>query len=202
LHEKTWVFEGILSSAFALVLTYCLVNPGAYPSIYGGELGWSAVVVILVLVIQSFWKTWSLPRELENAKAIVRHRFIVNKWGGLHVSLSIVAFTLVLVHGVVFSLSLSEPSLVIWVGAAAFIALMILNFSGVITESSRPSGAFGRLKRLHLLLMILVIVLAVVHVEGLMTALFSRSIPAGVTVGLLGVLVVFVTVPLTIRTSQ
>ena len=121
---------------------------------------------------------------------------------GYTFALSIIVIILVLIHGAVFFPSLFEPSLLIWLGAAAFFVLIVLNFSGVITESKRRSREFGQLKRVHLLLMVLALALAVVHIEGLMTGLFLRSIIVGAIVGLVGALVVFITVPLTIRISS
>lgn len=202
MHEKTWVLEGTLASVIALVITYYVLQPGAYPSRYGSPLGWSAAVVVLVLVIQSFWKARNYPQELRGAKADVRYQFAINKWGGLHVALSIIVIILVLIHGAIFLLSLFEPSLLIWLGAAAFFFLIVLNLSGVLTESKRRSREFGQLKRVHLLLMVLALALAVAHVEGLMTGLFLRSIVVGAIVGLVGALVVFITVPLTVRISN
>jgi ABC-type multidrug transport system permease subunit len=202
MHEKTWVLEGTLASVLALAITYYVLQPGAYPSRYGGPLGWSAAIVILVLVVQSFWKTRNSPAELREAKATVRYQFAINRWGGLHVALSIIVSILVLVHAVVFLPSLFEPSLLIWLGAAAFFVLIILNFSGVVTESKRRSHEFGWLKRVHLLLMVFVLALTVAHIEGLMTGFFLRSIIVGAIVGLVGALVVFITVPLTVRISH
>jgi hypothetical protein len=198
MHEKTWALEGVLGSVLALILIYYVLQPGAYPSRYGSEVGWGAAVVFSLLVIQSFWKTKRIPQELRSAKAIVRHKFAVNKWGGLHVALSIVAFVLVLVHGTIFLLSLLEPSLLIWTGAAAFFTLVLLNLSGLVTESTRPSGAFGRLKRMHLLLMVVVLTLVVVHIEGLLTRVFSRALLVGTIAGFVGALAVFITIPLVI----
>ena len=201
MHEKTWVVEGVLGSVLALILIYYVLQPGAYPSRYGSELGWGAAIVISLLVIQSFWKTKGFPQELQSAKAIVRHQFAINKWGGLHVALSIVAFVLVVVHGTIFLLSLLEPSLLIWIGAAAFFALVLLNLSGIVTESTRRSGKFSRLKRMHLLLMVVVLTLVVVHIEGLLTGFFSRTLLAGTIIGFVVALAVFITIPFVIPFS-
>jgi hypothetical protein len=201
MHEKAWVFEGVLAATAALVLTYFVVEPGAVWSRYGAPLGWSALIVILALLIQSYWKTRTYPSELRGAKATVRYEFVINKWGGLHVALSIALLTLVAVHGAVFFDSLYEPSIVIWLGAAAFPVLIILNFSGVLTEVKRRSRKFGPLKTIHLLLVLFALALTLVHIEGLTSGPFQRSIIVGTIVGLVGVLAVFVTVPLTVRIS-
>jgi len=201
MHEKIWVSEGIIAAAVALVISYYVLGPGTALSRYGGPLGWSALIATSVLVIQSFWRGQASPRELQETKAAVRYQFAINKWGGLHVSLSIVVIILVTIHGLSFFPSLFEPSLLIWLGDAAFLTLIVLNFSGVVTESKRRSRKFGPLKRLHLLLMIFALALAVVHVEGLLSGLFLRSVAAGAIVGLVGALAVFITVPLTVRKS-
>jgi hypothetical protein len=199
MHEKTWVLEAILASVVALSIAYYVLESGGALLRYGGPLGWSASIVILVLLIQSFWKMRFSPTELREVKANARYRFVINKWGGLHVALSIVAIILVAVHGGVFLASLFEPSLLIWLGAAAFFVLVILNFSGVVTESKRRSRRFGSLRRMHLLLMVFALALALVHIEGLMSGFFIRSIIVGAIAGLVGALAVFVIVPLTVR---
>ena len=202
MHAKIWVFEGTIATAVALVITYYVLGPGTALPRYAGPLGWSALFAISVLVIQSFWKARTYPGELRNAKATVRYQFAINKWGGLHVSLSIVVIILVTVHGLFLLPSLLEPSLLIWLGAAAFLTLIVLNYSGVVTESKRRSRKFGRLKRLHLLVMILALALAVVHVEGLMSGLLLRSVIVGAIVAVVGALAVFITVPLTVRIAE
>ena len=202
MHEKVWLSEGIIAAAIALVISYYVLGPGTALSRYGGPLGWSALIAIFVLVIQSYWRTLANPRELRETKAAVRYQLAINKWGGLHVSLSIVVIILVIVHGLFLLPSLLEPSLLIWLGAAAFLTLLILNFSGVVTESKRRSRKFGRLKRLHLLVMIFALALAVVHVEGLMSGLLLRSVIVGAIVAVVGALAVFITVPLTVRIAE
>jgi hypothetical protein len=202
MHGKAWMFEGVAASLIALVITYYVLEPGAVLSRYGGPLGWSASVVVLVLVIQSFWKTRTYSKELRDAKAPVRYQFAINKWGGLHVALSIVVIILVIVQGIVFLPSLFEPSLLIWLGAASFFVLIFLNFSGMLTESKRRAREISHLKRVHLLLTIFALALALVHIEGLMSGLFLRSIIVGAIVGLVGALAVFIAVPLTVRVSR
>jgi len=159
------------------------------------------MVGALVVMVQGFWKTRSYLGGLEarNGDALASHERAVNHWGGVHSALSLVVVIFAAVHSALFFPSLLEPSLAIWLGAAAFLILIILNLSGVLTESRRNSRKFGPFKRLHVILMLAVLGLALVHVEGLISGLFVRSILMGSIVGFEATLIVFVTVPLTVR---
>jgi hypothetical protein len=202
MHEKTWVLEGTVASLIALVITYYVLEPSVTLSRFGGPIGWSAAVVISVLVIQSFWKMLPHRGALRDSKPDAGYEFALNRWGGLHVALSIVVLILVLVHGIAFLPTVFEPSLLIWLGVASFLILIVLNLSGVVTESKRRTRGFGRQKILHLLLMVFALVLGLAHIEGLMSGLFPRSIIAGGIVGLVGSVAVFIIVPLTVRMSH
>ncbi len=201
MHAKAWAFEGVFASTVALLLTYYVLEPNALPLRYGGLLGWSATIVILILVIQSFWKSQSYLRSFPKRGdgTIARYEFAVNRWGGVHIGLSIVVIVLAAVHGALFFPSLIGLSLAIWLGAVSFLILLIVNLSGVFTESKRRSRDFGPFKRLHILLMLAALVLAILHVESLVGAQLLRSIITGTIVALVGAFVVFLTVPLTVR---
>ncbi len=204
MHAKAWAFEGLFASLVALLLTYYVLEPKAVPLRYGGLLGWSATVVILILVIQGFWKTKAYrqsPPKLGDG-AVAAYESSVNRWGGVHTALSIVVIVLAAVHGALFFPGLIELSLAVWLGALSFLVLIILNLSGVLTESRRRSRDFGPLKRQHVLLMLTTLVLAMFHVEGLISAPFLRQLITGAIVGLVGAFVVFITVPLTVRTHD
>jgi len=159
---------------------------------------------VLVIMVQGVWKTRSYlgGSEFQRGSALASHEDAVNHWGGVHAALSLVVAIFAAVHGVALFPSLFEPSLAVWLGAVAFLALIILNFSGVLTESRRKSRRFGPFKRLHVILMLGVMGLVLVHVEALVSGLFLRSIIMGAIVGLEASLVVFITIPITVRTSQ
>lgn len=106
------------------------------------------------------------------------------------------------IHGVLFFGGLLEFSVPIWIGAAAFIVLVILNLSGVITEAKRKSGTFGSLKTMHVLLVLAVIALSAIHIEVMLGPSYARTVLGGAIVALIVVSVIFVTLPLTLRTER
>jgi hypothetical protein len=163
MHGKAWAFEGVFASTIALLLTYYVLQPNAVPLRYGGLLGWAATIVILILVIQSYWKSKSYLRSppKRGDGALARYELAVNRWGGVHIGLSIIVIVLAAVHGVLFFPSLIGFSLAIWLGALSFLILLIVNLSGIFTESKRRSRDFGQFKRLHVLLMLAALVLAI-----------------------------------------
>jgi hypothetical protein len=165
---------------------------------YGSLLGWSGLVVAMVLMVQGFRRMKTRPVAREVSQKGLRREVALDRWGGIHTALSIAATVIVAFHGTLFLGGLVEPSLAIWLGAAAFGALLVLNSSGVLTESKRKFREFGSLKRLHVVLVVIVLVLALAHIELLLTGFFERTIVEGAIVALVVICVVFVSVPLSL----
>lgn len=203
MHLKTWSFEGVLAAIIALLIAYYVLEPAAFALRYAALLGWSAIVGFLILVIQSLWKRRTCMNTFAGRRGggVGSYERAVNHWGGVHVALSIVITIFVAVHGVFFLLSRVYYSVVIWLGATAFVVLIGVNLLGLLTELRRGSLQFKRFKRLHVTLMLTTLVLALVHVEGVISGLFARSILTGAIIAFVGTLVVVVIVPLTVRTS-
>jgi hypothetical protein len=198
-HLKTWSFEGVLAAIIALLTTYYVLEPAAFALQYAALLGWSAIVGVLILVIQGLWKTRAYLNNLASRRdsGVGSYERAVNYWGGVHIALSIVVTIFVVIHGVFFLQSLVYPSVAIWLGAVAFVVLIGVSLSGLLTESRRKSRQFGRFKRLHVTLMLTVLALTLIHVEGIISGLFVRSILSGTIIGFVGALVVVIIVTLT-----
>jgi hypothetical protein len=139
--------------------------------------------------------------QVDAIAVLARYERAVNHWGGVHIALSIVVTIFVAIHGAFFLQSLVIPSVAIWLGAVAFVVLIGVNMSGLLTESRRKLRQFGRFKRWHVTLMLTGLALTLIHVEGVISGLFVRSILAGAIVGFVGALVVVIIVTLTARTS-
>ncbi len=169
MHMRLWAAEGILGSTVALVLTYYVLVPDNFASRYAAVIGWSTITVFLILMIQGFW---SRKRHLNSRGESKRHGRHVSyqvtlfKWGGMHSALSIVVTVFLIIHGFLLLPGLFEPSLALWVGAVAFVILLVLNLSGLLTESARKSRRFGLFKKIHVWLMLIVLILVLIHVEG------------------------------------
>ena len=203
MHLRAWTFEGVLAAIIALLTTYYVLEPAALGLRYAALLGWSAIVGVLILVIQGFRKTRAYLNYFAGRpeSGVGSYERAVNHWGGVHIALSIVVTIFIVIHGAFFLQSLLYSSVAIWLGAVAFLVLIGVNVSGLLTESRRKSRQFGRFKRLHVALMLTVLALTLIHVEGVISGLFVRSILAGAIIGVVGALVVVIIVPLTDRTS-
>jgi hypothetical protein len=186
MHMRLWAAEGALGSAVALVLTYYALEPDNFASRYAGVIGWSTVTVFLILIIQGLWsrKRRVNIRGVSNSGPHVSYQVALFKWGSMHSALSIVGTVFLIIHGFLFLPGLFEPSLALWVGAVAFLILLALNLSGLMTESARKSRSFGLFKKIHVWLMLIVLILVVIHVEGTVPYLNFRSILPGIIVGL------------------
>jgi len=199
---RLWATQGLLGSAIALVLTYYVLEPEA--SRYAGIIGWSTIAVFLILMIQGFWK-WKSRSGISDESNVgprAAYQLRLIKWGSMHSAMSIVVTVFLIIHGILFLPSLFEPSLALWLGAAAFIILLVLNLSGLSTESARKSRSFGRYKKIHVLLMLMVLSLVVIHVEGTASFLSLRSVLPGVIVGLAAFLSLYIVIPLTVRIGR
>lgn len=203
MHMRLWAAEGILGSTVALVLTYYILEPDNFAS-HTALIGWSTITVFLILMVQGFWsrnrhlnirgKSQSVPH--------VSYQLALFKWGGMHSALSIVVTVFLIVHGFLLLPGLFEPSLALWVGAAAFIILLVLNLSGLLTESARKSRSFGVFKKIHVWLMLIVLILVIIHVEGTVPYVSFRSILPGVIVGLAAFLSLDIIILLTTQISR
>jgi len=202
-HLKTWSFEGVLAAIIALLISFYVLDPAAFELRYASLLGWSATVGILILVVQGFWKTKAYFSYFADRldSGVGSYERAVNQWGGVHVALSIVITIFAVIHGAFFLPSLVYPSVAIWLGAVAFVVLIGVNMSGLLTESRRKSLQFGGFKRLHATLMLTVLALILIHVEGVVSGLFARSILAGAIIGFVGTFVVVIIVSLTNHTT-
>jgi len=186
MHMRLWAAEGILGSTVALVLTYYVLEPGNFASRYAGVIGWSTITVFLILMIQGFWsrKRHLNIRGESKSGPHVSYQVALFKWGGMHSALSIVVTVFLIIHGFLLLPGLFEPSLAMWLGAVAFVILLVLNLSGLLTECARKSRSFGLFKKVHVWLMLVVLILVVIHVEGAVPYLTFRSILPGMIVGL------------------
>ena len=157
---------------------YLLLQPSQNSIGYGALLGWSGMIGLLAVVLQGFRRVGTPPNHLSGSEASW-YETELNRWGGLHTALAIVITVVIGIHALVFISSLWALSLAIWLGATSMIALIVLNGSGVFTESKRKLAQFGSLKRLHVISMLLVIALSFLHIELLIGPGFARSFLAG-----------------------
>ena len=137
MHMRLWAATGIFGSILALMLTYFTLEPGTFASRYADVLGWSTVVAFLLLMIQGFWsrrRRIGLSTERKQL-ATVSYQLALFEWGGMHTALSIVVTVFLVAHGFLLLPGLLEPSLALWLGTLAFLILLLLNFSGLMTES-------------------------------------------------------------------
>jgi len=165
---------------------------------YGSLLGWSAAIIVLVVIIQGFWKN---ERRLISQDSGERppQVFALDRWGAFHTALSIALTLIIVIHGLVFFGALYGPSFPIWLGASAVGALLILNASGVFTESKRKSREFGPLRRIHVVLMVIVLALSFAHIELLTGGSFLRMVIEGGIVAGVMIVVLFVFVRISVH---
>jgi len=204
MHMRLWAAEGILGSTVALVLTYYILAPDNFASRYAALIGWSTITVFVILMVQGFWSrnTHLNIRVKSQSASHVSYQLALFKWGGMHSALSIVVTVFLIIHGFLFLPGLFEPSLALWVGAVAFVILLLLNLSGLFAESARKSRSFGVFKKIHVWLMLIVLILVILHVEGAAPYLSFRSILPGVIVGLAAFLSLDIIILLTTQISR
>jgi hypothetical protein len=198
MQAQIWFFKGGVAALLALVLTYFILEPAPTALSYGSLLGWSGMIGVLALLVQGFRKIENQPKSSHNDAKVARYELGLTRWGGIHTALSIAVTVLIAVHAAFFFSSLWGVSLAIWLGVAGFIVLLVLNASGILTESRRKSQKFGSLKRLHVILMLLVLALSILHVELVVGPMFLRSILGGTIIALVVLFVVLVSVPITL----
>jgi hypothetical protein len=183
---------------------YYILEPTAVALQAATLLGWSAIVGLLILMIQGLWKTRAYRSTLASQRdgGLSAYECVVNQLGGVHIALSVVVAIFVVIHGAFFLESLLYTNVAIWLGAVGFVVLIGVNLSGLLTRSRRTSSRFWRFKSLHVTLILAVLVLTLVHVEGVISGLFVRMILAGAIIAFAGTSVVVITVPLTDQRSR
>lgn len=195
-----WFFKGGLAALLALILTYFILEPAPTALSYGSLLGWSGLIGILAVLVQGFRQIDKQSRSLDRDGTTARYELGLKRWGGIHTALSIAVTVLILVHAVFFFSSLWAVSIAIWFGVVGFMALLILNASGLLTESKRKSREFGALKRFHVILMLFVLALSILHIELVIGPMFVHSVLGGAVIILAVIFVVFVSVPIAVPT--
>ena len=201
MQAKDWLLNGGIAAVLALVLTYFVLEPAPSVLGYGVLLGWGGIVGALAVVIQGYRKMTRPSDPQGGRQSRLRYKFNINRWGGIHTALSIAVTVLIGIHGALLFPDLSDVSLAIWLGVSAFVLLVVLNLSGILTESKRKSREFGSLKRLHVVLMLVVLVFSVVHIELVVGPSFLRSIIAGAIIASVVTVAVFVSVPITLHAA-
>ena len=199
MRAKYWFFDGAIAAVLALLVTYLVLEPAPSTLGYGALLGWSGMVGVLLLLIQGFRKSEKRSPSHRATDRFIHYEVAFDRWGGIHTALAIAVTVLVAIHGLLFLPGLQELSLPIWLGAIAFIVMVVLNLSGVLTEVKRKSREFGSLKTLHVILMLIVLALSAIHIELFVEASYVRSIIEGAIVASVVAFVVLVSVPLILR---
>ena len=182
----------------ALLLTYFILEPAPTALSYGSLLGWSGMIGVLAVLVQGFRKMDKQPKSSHKGTKVDWYELGLTRWGGIHTALSIAVTVLIAVHAVFFFSSLWGLSLPIWLGVTGFIVLLVLNASGILTESRRKSRKFGSLKRLHVILMLIVLALCILHIELVVGPGFARSVLGGTIITSVVLIVVLVSVPITL----
>ena len=199
---KDWLLSGGIAAVVALLLAYFVLEPT--PSVLGYAilLGWSGMVGALVVTIQGYRKMQKPLQPQIDGQRLLRYKLDINRWGGTHTALSIAVTVLIAIHGALLFPGLSGISFAIWLGVSGFIVLVVVNLSGLFTESRRKTREFTLLKRLHVVLMILVLVFSISHVELVFGPSFLRSTIEGVIIVFVVTFVVFVSIPITLHVSM
>jgi hypothetical protein len=202
MQAKEWVLSGGIAAVLALLLTYFVLEPAPSVLSYSALLGWSGMVGALAVTIQGYRKMKKRSEPHGSSEGVVRYELDINRWGGIHTALSIAVTVLIGLHGALLFPAVSEVGLAIWLGVLGFIVLVVLILSGLLTESKRKSRGFGSLRRLHVVLMLIVLVFSITHIELVVGPSFLRSIMEGVIIAFVVTFVVFVSVPITLRAAR
>jgi hypothetical protein len=198
MQAQVWFVKGGLAALVALILTYFILQPAPAALSYGSLLGWSGIIGVLAVLVQGFRKMEKQSQSSQNSTRVARYEVGLTRWGGIHTALSIAVTVLIAAHAAFFFSSLWGVSLAIWLGVTGFIVLLVLNASGIITESRRKFRTFGSLKRLHVILMLLVLALSILHVELVVGPMFLRSVIGGAIITSVVLIVVLVSIPITL----
>ncbi|HKM50474.1 MAG TPA: hypothetical protein VJZ75_04780 [Candidatus Bathyarchaeia archaeon] len=203
MHSRLWVGEGSLAALIAFTVSYYILEPQSFSLRFANLLGWSALILTVVLMVQGFMKSNRNRKRIMQglSKGNFREGFWrrMHEWGGIHIALSLLITVFILIHGAVFIRGLMQPSLILWFGAAAFTILLLSQLIGFITESRRMSRQFGTFKKNHLFLTSTVLVLSIVHVEGVTSLTSNPTLMEGALVAILGTALVWCIVPITVH---
>jgi hypothetical protein len=151
-----------------LIVTLFVIFPRFWFGGFGGGLGWIALSISVVLIVQSFMKTWTTPhgraltRSHNDLQVELREQ--ISTWRALHVILSVLVTVFAGLHGIVFLWAIGSFFYGYLAGVAAFALLLVLGLSGIALERKRGDRTFRRLKYIHLGLTVIVLWLAVIHV--------------------------------------
>ena len=201
MQAKNWVLNGGIAAVLSLILTYFVLQPAPSILAYGALLGWSGMVGALAVTVQGYRKMKKRSTAEGTGQGIARYELDVNRWGGIHTALSIAVTVLIAIHGVLLFPGVASVSFAIWLGVLGFVVLVVVNLSGLVTESKRKSRGFGSLKRLHVVLMLIALVFSISHIELVLGPSFLRSIIEGVIIVCVVTFVVFVSVPITLHVA-
>jgi len=151
-----------------LIVTLFAILPRFWFGGFGGDLGWIALAISVILIVQSFMKTWTtshgraLTRSQKDSQLELRGQ--ISTWRALHVSLSILVTVFAGLHGIVFFWAIGSFFYGYLAGVGAFALLLILGLSGIALDRKRGDRTFRRLNYIHLGLTVIVLWLAVIHV--------------------------------------
>ncbi len=202
MHSRLWIGEGSLAALIVFSVSYYILEPQSFSLRFANLLGWSALILTVVLMVQGFMKSNRNKKrimglsERDSREGLWRR---MHEWGGIHIALSLLITAFILIHGAVFIRGLIQPSLILWFGAAAFTALLLSQLIGFITESRRMSRQFGTFKKNHLFLTSTVLVLSIVHVEGVTSLTSNLTLMEGALVAILGTALAWRIVPITVH---
>jgi len=157
----------LLAIAIAIAILFAIL-PRYWFGGFGGDLGWITLTISVILIIQSFMKTWTTS----HGRAVLRSqndpqlelREQISSWRALHVSLSVLMTVFAGLHGIVFFWAIGSFFYGYLAGVAAFALLLVLGLSGIALERKRGDRTFRRLNYIHLGLTVFVLWLAVIHV--------------------------------------
>ncbi|MGO9646330.1 MAG: hypothetical protein ACLPY5_16475 [Candidatus Bathyarchaeia archaeon] len=158
----------LLAITIVIAIVLFAILPRYWFGGFGGELGWIALTISVILIIQSFMKTWTTS----HGRAVLRSqndpqlelRKQISSWRALHVSLSVLVTVFAGIHGIVFFWAIGSFYYGYLSGVAAFALLLVLGLSGIALERKRGDRTFRRLNYIHLGLTVIVLWLAVIHV--------------------------------------
>ena len=177
MRSRIWLVIAILAAATGIGISLSIQQSASLGTSYSYAqlLGWGALAASAVLVIQGFWKAWADKRYMSQLRAnalghegsrVVSELYTdarVYGWREMHVALSILVTVFAAIHGIFLLPSITSLFAGTLLGAAGFLVLLILGFSGIFLESKRKVKAFGSIKKLHLWLMVGALTLAEVH---------------------------------------
>ncbi|HKM76679.1 MAG TPA: hypothetical protein VJZ32_09685 [Candidatus Bathyarchaeia archaeon] len=151
-----------------LIVTLFAIFPRFWFGGFGGDLGWIALTISVILIVQSFMKTWTrshgraLRRSQNHSQLELQEQ--IRSWRGLHVTLSVLVTAFAGLHGIVFFWAIRSFFYGYLAGVAAFVFLLVLGLSGITLDRKRGDRTFRRLNYIHLALTVIVLWLAVIHV--------------------------------------